>query len=44
MQMVMFMKNFAIAGGLLFLVVLGPDTYALDNRTAAKCDTLATDT
>ena len=32
MQMIMFMKNIAIAGGFLFLVANGPGAYALDNR------------
>jgi len=32
MQFIMFMKNVAIAGGLLFLVANGPGAYALDNR------------
>ncbi len=32
MQMAMFMKNFAIAGGFLILVAHGPGAYALDNR------------
>ena len=32
MQMAMFMKNFAIAGGFLLLVAHGPGAYALDNR------------
>lgn len=31
-QMITFMKNFAIAGGFLFLVANGPGAYALDNR------------
>jgi len=31
-QMITFMKNFAIAGGFLFLVARGPGAYALDNR------------
>ncbi len=31
-QMINFMKNFAIAGGFLFLVARGPGIYALDNR------------
>ena len=31
-QMINFMKNFAIAGGFLFLVAKGPGAYALDNR------------
>ena len=33
MQMIMFMKNIAIAGGLLFLVANGPGAVALDNRS-----------
>lgn len=31
-QMIMFLKNIAIAGGFLFLVANGPGAYALDNR------------
>ena len=31
-QMILFMKNIAIAGGLLFLVANGPGAFALDNR------------
>lgn len=31
-QTIMFMKNFAIAGGFLFLVAHGPGSYALDNK------------
>jgi putative oxidoreductase len=31
-NMIMFMKNIAIAGGFLFLVGHGPGSYALDNR------------
>lgn len=31
-QMIMFMKNIAIAGGFLFLVANGPGAYSLDNR------------
>jgi len=34
MQMGMFMKNIAIAGGFLLLVAQGPGAYALDNRSA----------
>ena len=34
MQMGMFMKNVAIAGGFLMLVAQGPGAYALDNRKA----------
>jgi len=33
MQMIMFIKNVAIAGGLLLLVAQGAGSYALDNRT-----------
>ena len=36
MQFIQFTKNFAIAGGFLFLVAFGPGAYALDNRVAAK--------
>ncbi|BFM10593.1 DoxX family protein [Simiduia litorea] len=32
MQMIMFMKNLSIAGGLLFVVAQGAGHYALDNR------------
>ena len=32
MQMIMFMKNFAIAGGFLLLVAQGAGSFALDNR------------
>jgi putative oxidoreductase len=35
MQMTMFMKNIAIAGGFLFLVAHGAGSYALDNRKAS---------
>lgn len=31
-EMIMFMKNFAIAGGFLILVVNGAGNYSLDNR------------
>jgi putative oxidoreductase len=34
MQMGMFMKNVAIAGGFLMLVAQGPGAYALDHRLA----------
>ena len=34
MQMGMFMKNVAIAGGFLMLVAQGPGAYAIDNRLA----------
>ncbi len=30
MQMIMFMKNFAIAGGLLFVTAFGPGTWSVD--------------
>ena len=36
MQSVMFMKNIAIAGGFLFLVVNGPGLLSLDNKLANK--------
>lgn len=32
-QMIMFMKNVAIAGGFLLLFAQGPGAYALDNRS-----------
>lgn len=32
MQMIMFMKNFAIAGGLMLLAEHGAGAYSLDNR------------
>lgn len=32
MQMIMFMKNFAIAGGLMLLAEHGPGVYSLDSR------------
>ena len=32
MQMILFMKNIAIAGGFLFLVANGPGAFAVDNR------------
>ena len=35
-NMIMFMKNIAIAGGFLFLVANGPGSYALDNRISTK--------
>ena len=35
-NMIMFMKNIAIAGGFLFLVAHGPGSYALDNRITAS--------
>lgn len=34
-EMIMFMKNLAIAGGLLMVVSNGPGTYSIDNRSAA---------
>ncbi|MCK5425259.1 MAG: DoxX family protein [Emcibacter sp.] len=36
MQFIMFMKNFAIAGGFLFLVAHGAGAYSLDNRLRNK--------
>jgi putative oxidoreductase len=35
MQMTMFMKNVAIAGGFFFLIAHGGGAYSLDNRLAA---------
>jgi putative oxidoreductase len=35
MQMILLMKNIAIAGGFLMLVAMGPGAYALDNRARA---------
>jgi putative oxidoreductase len=35
-QFIMFMKNLAIAGGLLFLVANGPGAYALDNHLKTR--------
>ncbi|WDE09999.1 DoxX family protein [Thalassomonas haliotis] len=36
MQMILFMKNVAIAGGFLILIAQGPGSYALDNRAKAN--------
>lgn len=36
MQMIMFLKNLALAGAFLTLVAAGPGQYALDNRKAAQ--------
>lgn len=35
MQMILFMKNLSVAGGLLFLVSAGAGSYSIDNRKAA---------
>ena len=35
MQMAMFMKNFAIAGGFLILAANGPGAFAMDTRAAS---------
>jgi len=32
MQMIMFMKNFAMAGGLLYVYAMGPGTLSLDGK------------
>jgi putative oxidoreductase len=32
LEIIMFMKNIAIAGGFLFLVVNGPGKFSIDNR------------
>jgi putative oxidoreductase len=37
-QMIMFMKNLAIAGGFLVLFSHGPGAYAMDNRNDDKID------
>lgn len=36
MQMIMFMKNFAIAGGLLYITAFGAGAFSLDARRAQK--------
>jgi len=36
MQMILFMKNFAMAGGLLFIVAFGAGTWSLDARRSNK--------
>lgn len=36
MQMIMFMKNFAIAGGFLFLLAAGPGAFSIDAWRAAR--------
>ncbi len=36
MQMIMFMKNFAMAGGLLFVVAFGAGAWSLDTRRTNK--------
>jgi len=36
MQMIMFMKNFAMAGGLLFVVAFGAGSWSLDGRRSNK--------
>lgn len=38
MQMIMFMKNVAIAGGLLLLVAQGAGSYALDNQMGRQVE------
>ncbi len=42
MQQILFMKNIAIAGGLLFLVANGPGILSIDNRQRSTPDNLAT--
>lgn len=39
MQMIMFMKNVSIAGGLLLVTAMGPGAYALDTRGGAALRT-----
>jgi len=36
MQMIMFMKNFAMAGGLMFVVAFGAGAWSLDARRSSK--------
>lgn len=36
MQMIMFLKNITMAGGLLLLAVGGPTAFSLDNRRGAN--------
>ena len=38
MQMIMFMKNFAMAGGLLYITAFGAGAWSLDARRAHKHD------
>ncbi len=38
MQMIMFMKNFAMAGGLLYIAALGAGAWSLDARSSHKHD------
>ncbi len=40
MQMTLFMKNVAIAGGFFFLVAHGGGAYSLDNRLATSAKTI----
>jgi putative oxidoreductase len=40
-QMIMFMKNFAMAGGFLLLAVHGAGSYSLDNRRTTVTTTAA---
>ena len=41
MQFILFMKNFAMAGGFLFLVAFGPGAFALDNHSSAMSQVLS---
>lgn len=43
-QMIMFMKNLAIAGGLLFVAAHGAGAFSIDGRRRAKHTTAAHDT
>jgi len=36
MQAIIFLKNFGLAGGFLFLVANGPGAFSIDNRNSAK--------
>ena len=44
MQMIMFMKNFAIAGGLLFVAAFGAGAWSLDARRTHKTPHIQTTT
>ena len=39
-EIIMFMKNIAIAGGFLFIVAHGPGAYAIDNLSTTKHESL----
>ena len=39
-EMIMFMKNIAIAGGFLFIVAHGPGAYTIDNLSTTKHESI----